>query len=172
MTTDDFTPYECDHSSTTVRRFIASNNAIHYRVQCLTCGGRVRDIPKHERASLSPSDISAWDESIRTRWYEVQRLRWLRQLAQEQSSQRESWWAQYNEYLQSEQWAQKRVKVLQRDKTCRACLGWPASEVHHLTYAHAFNEPLFDLVGVCSLCHDAITAMDRERRQSMVGTFS
>jgi hypothetical protein len=37
-----------------------------------------------------------------------------------------------------------------------------ASQVHHLTYKHLRNEPLFELISVCVPCHDAITAMDRE----------
>jgi hypothetical protein len=35
-----------------------------------------------------------------------------------------------------------------------------ATEVHHLSYRHIGNEPLFDLVSVCGPCHRAITAMD------------
>ena len=41
-----------------------------------------------------------------------------------------------------------------------------ASDVHHLTYAHWRNEPLFDLISVCRPCHEQITQMDREGRRA------
>jgi len=78
----------------------------------------------------------------------------------------ELWWETYSEYLKSPKWGRKRALVIDRDMTCQACLVAPAEQVHHLTYAHVFNEPLFELVGICKRCHDKITEMDREKRKS------
>lgn len=68
---------------------------------------------------------------------------------------------EYVEYLRSAQWREKRLKVLDRDNnTCQSCLKAKAQEVHHITYKHLKNEPLFELVSVCKPCHDEITRMD------------
>lgn len=80
-------------------------------------------------------------------------------------SNNNAFWEEYKEYLNTDKWKIKRVRVLQRDKNlCQACLTSPANQVHHLTYAHVFDEPLFDLISVCARCHNKITEMDRERR--------
>jgi 5-methylcytosine-specific restriction endonuclease McrA len=74
-------------------------------------------------------------------------------------------WQEYKEYLNSDKWKTKRERVLDRDNyLCQACLSAKATQVHHLTYSHVFNEPMFDLVSICKRCHDKITEMDRERR--------
>ena len=73
-----------------------------------------------------------------------------------------SWWSKYGAYLKSSQWLALRRAVLDRDNgKCQACLSEKATEVHHLTYDHVFNEPLFDLVSVCEGCHAKITHLDR-----------
>jgi 5-methylcytosine-specific restriction endonuclease McrA len=72
------------------------------------------------------------------------------------------WWRKYTDYLKSPRWRVIRGVVLSRDKgICQACLREKATEVHHLTYVHIFNEPLFDLVSVCEDCHAKITHLDR-----------
>lgn len=69
----------------------------------------------------------------------------------------------YLEYLQSDKWKEKRKLVLRRDNfLCQSCLSNEAQQVHHLTYKHLANEPLFDLVSVCSYCHNQITQMDND----------
>ncbi|SEQ08941.1 HNH endonuclease [Flavobacterium urocaniciphilum] len=69
----------------------------------------------------------------------------------------------YNEYLKSETWQFKRKSVLKRDNfICQSCLANKATQIHHLTYKHVFNEPLFDLISVCFRCHEIITKMDRK----------
>jgi hypothetical protein len=61
----------------------------------------------------------------------------------------------YREYLNSPAWKARRRAVLERSGgTCERCRKYPVDEVHHLTYAHFFDEPLEDLQGVCSGCHD------------------
>jgi 5-methylcytosine-specific restriction endonuclease McrA len=69
----------------------------------------------------------------------------------------DKWWAEYNDYLKTPQWRDKRTRVLNRDNyVCQACLVNKAVDVHHLTYDRVFKEPLFDLVGVCKECHEMI----------------
>jgi 5-methylcytosine-specific restriction endonuclease McrA len=68
----------------------------------------------------------------------------------------------YEDYLSSEQWKQKRLIVLQRDNyLCQSCLANRATEVHHLDYTFLKNEPLFTLVSVCRPCHISIEAMKK-----------
>jgi hypothetical protein len=75
------------------------------------------------------------------------------------------WFRAHAEYLDSRAWKRRRSLVLARDQhRCMAVLPGCevlATQVHHLTYRHWRNEPLFDLVAVCPPCHIAITAMDR-----------
>lgn len=69
----------------------------------------------------------------------------------------------YEHYLKSTAWKKKRKLVLERDQhICQSCLSKKAREVHHLTYVHLLNEPLFDLVSVCRDCHQSITDMDKK----------
>lgn len=64
------------------------------------------------------------------------------------------WWTVYTQYLRSEKWKRKRLRVLQRDGfRCRLCKQRKATTVHHLTYSRVGREWLRDLISVCSLCH-------------------
>ena len=59
-------------------------------------------------------------------------------------------------------WKIKRLKALKRDNyLCQSCLVNPATDIHHKTYIHFSNEPLFDLVSVCGPCHAFLTKLDR-----------
>lgn len=75
------------------------------------------------------------------------------------------WLAAHAEYLRSPEWRAKRRQVLERDRwICQAGLrscDVAATEVHHITYRHWRNEPLFELMSVCTPCHEEITRMDR-----------
>jgi hypothetical protein len=63
---------------------------------------------------------------------------------------RELWTA----YLKSKWWQARKTLVFQRAKgICEHCRSKACEECHHLTYAHRFNEPLEDLLGLCSACH-------------------
>jgi 5-methylcytosine-specific restriction endonuclease McrA len=42
-----------------------------------------------------------------------------------------------------------------------------ATQVHHLTYRHLGNEPLFELMAICRDCHEQLTEMDRSRLGSV-----
>lgn len=61
---------------------------------------------------------------------------------------------EYKKYLASERWASKRDKVMGRENgLCEGCREEPATEVHHLTYEHLFDEFLFELAALCTTCH-------------------
>jgi 5-methylcytosine-specific restriction endonuclease McrA len=74
---------------------------------------------------------------------------------------------EYLEYLQSPQWARTRAAVFQRDrKICQGCLKVQATEVHHLTYKHVYSEFMFELVSLCSDCHDRIHGRPQAKREA------
>jgi 5-methylcytosine-specific restriction endonuclease McrA len=61
---------------------------------------------------------------------------------------------EYNLYLKSKEWRDKRKDVLARDgDRCIFCFSDNDLHVHHLTYENFKNEPLSDLVTLCSVCH-------------------
>jgi hypothetical protein len=65
------------------------------------------------------------------------------------------WHARFEEYLQSEAWADRRDLVLHRARwICEGCGREPATQVHHLTYDHVFDEFLWELRAVCRDCHE------------------
>lgn len=60
----------------------------------------------------------------------------------------------YRKYLHSAAWERKRLAVLKRCRgMCERCGKWPVVNVHHLSYANVGNEPIGDLIGVCTRCH-------------------
>ena len=57
-------------------------------------------------------------------------------------------------YMLSAAWRSKRDSVILRAAgICERCHQWPIVNVHHLHYGNLGNEPLEDLLGVCSRCH-------------------
>ena len=109
------------------------------------------ELPKGERTACDRANLIACE------WY-----------ARSKQDERMEWWAKYSAYLKTPDWGRRRAAVLQRDgNMCTAQLPGcrqVASQAHHITYAHVFNEPLFDLRAVCVPCHEAITTMDRAAR--------
>lgn len=64
---------------------------------------------------------------------------------------------QYERYLKSDAWEEKRQIVLKRDKNmCRECGSKFNLQVHHMTYFHIFNERTYELVTLCEKCHNEI----------------
>jgi hypothetical protein len=60
----------------------------------------------------------------------------------------------YKSYLLSDEWREKRRLIINRcGSVCEGCGLREAEEVHHITYDHIYNEFLFQLLGLCSLCH-------------------
>jgi len=67
----------------------------------------------------------------------------------------QNWPELYADYLKSQQWADKRDRVLRRaNYHCEGCAQRPATDVHHLTYEHVTQEFLFELVALCRECHE------------------
>lgn len=147
----------CKSNNTELRRLMTSNGIWQYRYQCLDCGGQASPNLKHSDAKNRVGNLETVPEYDKTLWREI----WesgrkdLVEITrkQKQEAQKE-WWSEYSKYLNSQKWLDKRRRVFERDNyTCQACLKRPAEHCHHLTYDRVFNEPLFDLISVCTQCH-------------------
>lgn len=148
-----------------MRRKLDSAGRRQYRKQCLDCGSGVEGwvAQKNVRDIWT---VAAWDESLEEAGREAARRDWdldREAYQREQQEKNEQWWAWYDQYLQSPQWREKRNKALARDgHVCQACLERKAVQVHHKTYDHVGNEPLFDLESVCTECHRKLHPDGRE----------
>lgn len=128
------------------------------RRQCLDCGQGIGAQLKH--ASFNLSQLEWFDEEAKDHGERLRRVEWkqaAREREEEQRKKDNAWWQWYREYLKSDSWRSKRERVLQRDSyRCRACEKRRATQAHHLTYERVGHEPLFDLVAICDVCHEAI----------------
>lgn len=122
---------------------------IQYGYQCCTCGRMVGHALKHSDVKELPPE---WDYDLNDAWRAAQsRLveQWSAGRSQEQREK-------YAAYLRSPEWRARRQLVMERERwVCQGCMVNRATQVHHTTYAHIFNELLFELVALCDDCHDA-----------------
>lgn len=157
----------CTHGRQEVRRRTYSNGVAHFVMQCMTCGSQVRSMPKEEAMRLGGIVAAAFDDDLQEQWREKRAAYWREYRESRESAYREQQEQRresYRLYLLSEKWRRTRERRLAMDRwQCQArmdgCLR-KASEVHHLTYDHLGDEPLFDLISVCPECHRRISAMD------------
>ncbi|MER2528719.1 MAG: HNH endonuclease signature motif containing protein [Candidatus Competibacter denitrificans] len=69
--------------------------------------------------------------------------------------------AQYHDYLDSDDWKERRQQALDRAQgRCVQC-GVKATEVHHLTYARIGCEHPADLIALCYTCHQRVHGVRR-----------
>jgi len=149
---------DCEHEQTEVRARMLSNGTVVHMRQCLRCGGNRGCVKKTD------GGVPAFDEALRQRWLDRESA-YYEQRQHEHETRQGEFWRRYDEYLRGPVWGSKKARVLRRDGyMCQACQDRSATQVHHLTYAHVFDEPLFDLISVCEICHKRLTEYDRERR--------
>ena len=155
--------FNCNHEDSELRKRPTSNQFVK---QCLDCGWTG---PAISHSTLRARDMESAllvDDTIRSKWYDKRRER----STELRNSEKNEWLKEHNDYLRSPEWKERRVKVLRRDGyICQACIENPAQEVHHLSYDHWGNEPLFELVAVCKPCHEKITTMDRNGNPGYTG---
>lgn len=64
---------------------------------------------------------------------------------------------EYNNYLLSKEWRDKRIKILQTRNCCECCKSQKILQIHHLHYRNIFCEDLDkDLVVLCKKCHKIV----------------
>ena len=60
----------------------------------------------------------------------------------------------YDEYIQSDEWREKRIERLKfADFRCEICNKPSNLHVHHRTYGNLGDEPIEDLIVLCEECH-------------------
>lgn len=154
----------CEHQETRLTKRTIRGGSIQYVYQCLTCGRSMNQPISYERirTEFAGQLIPAFNETLEA---EATAARIAQYDAEREASRRE-WHSEYAQYLRGPKWAEKRRKVLERCKgVCEGCGDAKATEVHHLTYEHVYEEFLFELVGLCRACHDRIHP-DRDERPS------
>ena len=140
-----------------------SNGRPYWVYQCLHCGKKASSGMKRPEYAVPLFNEELYDGYYKKR--EQRDIDRQNEYIRSKEQQRAEWFEKYSDYLSSYEWRNKRERVLRRDqKLCQACLQNEATEVHHLTYKHVGNEPLFDLVSICYQCHEKITEIDRKAR--------
>jgi hypothetical protein len=157
---NEYGSYTCVCKKTVMVRRVKKNGVVTVGHQCVICCA-VRQVPKNTVRNVDT--LPPCDETTRI-WDVTAALSAQDRLEQDSEKNRE-WWRRYNAYLATPQWRSRRNRVMRRaGGTCEACLEQPATEVHHTTYEHVCNEPLWELRAVCHECHEQITDMDRRNR--------
>lgn len=138
-----------------------------YLLCCSYCGKIEKRLSKAEINNIQDiASIKDFDdeEYAKNREYERQKriAEWQEKARIEREAQDREWLAWYNQYLESEEWQQKRSMVLKRANwICEGCGKNRANQVHHLTYERVGHEMLFDLVAICKDCHESIPSKFR-----------
>lgn len=156
----DDVQHDCKEHSDIVKRVLSDGRVSYYK-QCLICG---KGKATKSRDLYSNGNMPTWDDQISKTY--TDRRRQLRDelhkkviefIQSKNDSESRDWWKWYNEYLQTPQWKRISAMVIARaNGICEGCGVNPARHAHHLTYEHVGNEPLFELVAVCSECHQRL----------------
>lgn len=152
----DLAPFRepCGHAHRELRQRRNKGGAIQYIEQCSTCGKSVGMFRKHSDELV---EVPAWDWDIEERHSVTlndQREAVVQKHVRIQRGRSEGFWKAFNKYLESDSWRQRRSRVMKRASgQCEGCQTKPATQVHHLTYDHVFEEFLFELVAICDECH-------------------
>lgn len=125
-----------------------ASNLPKIRKQCLICGGIFGPaVAKHAvRQPVPLADLEMFKRIT------AQRNEAYAHIVEVFTKARRS---KYHDYLQTDEWRNKRRLVLERENhLCEGCLTARATEVHHLTYEDVRDEFLFQLVALCRGCHE------------------
>lgn len=144
----------CQHGRSEPRRRRYANGQEAVWLQCLDCGHFLKALPKStEGAVWASGQIKIEHDAARDAARDAILLRHVK-LQELESAERK---ADYQAYLRSTAWRERRSLVLDRAAgRCEGCRLAPAIEVHHLTYAHVGEEFLFELVALCGECHGRV----------------
>lgn len=143
-------PAECPHGERQLRKRVTANGGVQFVHQCITCGQAAQPVAHSsltaaEKEQAPPFDGCLQGDFWRSAFEERQRAHEERTLERRE---------RYQTYLQSDGWRAIRLPVLRRAAGhCEGCGKSSALEIHHLTYDHACDPFLFELVALCRSCH-------------------
>ena len=162
---------ECNHEHTELRRGLNKGGGPIVRHQCLNCGKLIGltlkstpetdNLPEIDKAQNPAYEAryKSEQDTIRRRYVALQVSRWRGRAEGKSYFQRS-----HADYLASPEWAERRSLVMDRASgMCEGCRKVMATEVHHLSYRNWGNEFLFELVALCSDCHDRIHRLNEDR---------
>lgn len=145
--------FYCQHRIKEIKKRIKSDASKYYVEQCSDCGWCSNGISKAKLSEEIKAIAPEYDENKQKQWSDA-KSQYYQELKSEQN---QAWFEEYNNYLSTPDWKQKRQKVLNRsNRVCEGCLEKTATQVHHKTYQNVGNEFLFELVALCGYCHDRI----------------
>ena len=142
----------CERNALRLRR--ARNGVGHAFRQCLACGRAVGSAMRMDLAlAEAGGPLPAFDDDLSDFWYQTVISARLQRREQQQVERR----LEYEAYLCSPEWADRRRLVMERERgNCQGCQSRRAVDVHHRTYAHCTDEFLFELVALCRQCHERL----------------
>lgn len=161
-------------------KLITAGGSIQVKEQCKNCGNvkpaALPGFTKEQKEALPILNeplrelrFATLREQYRKAHGKIHEAR-SRQDNEQREQRRNDWLQEYSAYLQSPEWKAKRDLVLKRDNyICQCCLKNYATQVHHKSYEFvdlAGSEPCFDLVSVCTPCHDRIEEMKKQNKKS------
>lgn len=150
----EFHASQCQCEDTQIRRRPFKGGGFHFFAQCCRCG-RVNGSALKKTADLESSP--PWDADASERYSierETIRAGIIQKHVRIQRDGVDDFEREYSKYLKTAEWANRRAKVLKRaGGICEGCLERDATQVHHKTYEHVFEEFMFELIAVCDECH-------------------
>jgi 5-methylcytosine-specific restriction endonuclease McrA len=161
----------CDKQDLQYVKYIVEGGSIQVRQQCASCGwcsgNSFGGFTKEERQKM-PSIDDLKRLQAQDRKYQFRKEFLNGALTRKADRKKKLWFEEYNKYLQSPEWREKRDLVLKRDNyKCQCCLDALATQVHHKSYMFVDlkgGEPAFDLVAICTPCHEKIETKKREMK--------
>jgi hypothetical protein len=156
--------WHCEHEHTELRVKTDIMGRAMYAYQCLRCGDKPEKWLPHAQLPPNIGQLRPIDSELRRRFLN-DHADAIRQLNASFDAGGAEWWTAYNWYLETAEWRAKREKVLRRAQyQCEGCGDRPASQVHHISYAHVTDEFLWELRAVCESCHAKLHPHLREDR--------
>lgn len=149
---------DCRGEHLKVRKRAIAGGGCQFRWQCTKCGQAIgHALPQKLILERKGREPPLFDEALADRWQgEKEAIRGTEQQQREaeREAARAEWEQWYAAYLTTPRWRAKRKAVMDRSGgRCEGCGKHRATEVHHLTYANAGDELLFQLVALCEFCH-------------------
>jgi hypothetical protein len=151
----------CDNPYIIDLRFEQKNKSIVQRTGCKNCkeliGGNKPKSNNFLQLPLYTQESFIVNKNKRS--HEILTLRnCIHELIENFKQQKnKQWWENYNNYLKSQKWKEKRLLVIKRENNiCQGCHKAPIQEIHHTDYRNVYDELLFQLIGLCKKCHEKI----------------
>jgi len=146
--------FSCTHESRNLRKRIIKDGRISYVTQCIRCGQTSPPIKAKEVLKLANGDpIEDYDDTLVQKWLLAKHMKYQESFFE----MRKPLKVEYETYLKSNDWRQKRSQVIERSNgVCEICGIEEAEQVHHWTYTRIGKENLEDLAGLCRRCHEYI----------------